>query len=118
MPKARPTRHDPLAVSGAGAAAQRELEAQLHTREKRAARARKQKRPKATYDLPLAMIEAVNATAEQEDVARSDIVAWALAEFLDRYQAGEVDLSESKRPARGLRFALKLELPGEWGSSE
>ena len=77
-------------------------------------KARKAGRPKATYDLPLALIEKIQEIASREDVSQSDIVAWALVEFLERYEAGEVVLQEHKTSARSLRFACKLDLPERW----
>jgi len=106
-------RQDPFVASGAQDI-DRELEAQLSARERRKAKARKAERPKATYDLALALINEVREVASQEDVSQSDIVAWALIEFLERYTAGEVDLGEHKKAARSLRFAFKLEFPEKW----
>jgi len=106
-------RQDPMKISGAQDI-DAELEAQLQVRERRKARARKAKRPKATYDLTVALIEAVQDVAKREDVAQSDIVAWALADFLDRYRAGQINLSGQKKDARSLRVAHKLEIPAKW----
>lgn len=106
-------RQNPFADSGTHDI-DRELEAQLDARERRKAKVRKAGRPKATYDLPLALIEKVQEIASREDVSQSDIVAWALVEFLERYEAGEVVLQEHKTSARSLRFACKLELPERW----
>jgi len=117
MPKPKSERVEPFAVAGVGDVLP-ELQAQVKTRERRLARWKKERRPKATYDLPLAMMEAVKAAADREQVAQSDIVAYALAEWLDKYAAGEVDLSEHKRPSRNLRYSLSLELPGEWEQSK
>jgi len=108
-----PIRQDPLTASGAQDI-DRELAAQLETRERRKAKVRKARRPKATYDLSLALIEKVQEIAASEDVSRSDIVAWALIAFFDRYEAGEVDLRPHKSMARSLRFACKLLLPERW----
>ena len=106
-------RQDPCTGSGAQDI-DRELEAQLGAHERRKAKARKAKRPKATYDLSLALIEKVQEVASREDVAQSDIVAWALAAFFERYEAGEAQLEEHKSAARSLRFACKLDLPERW----
>lgn len=106
-------RRDPLASGGVEEIAP-ELRAQLESRERRRARARKARRPKATYDLTMKIIDEVKEVASQEDVAQSDIVAWALIEFLERYKRGEVSLEAHKNAARSLRFACKLELPERW----
>jgi len=116
MPKPKPERVEPFAVAGVGDLAP-ELRDQLQARDRRRAASAKAKRPKATYDIPLAMIEAVQKAAGREGVSQSDIVAYALAEWLDKYAAGEVDLSDAKIPCRGLRFSLSLELPGKWRRS-
>ena len=72
----------------------------------------KPKRSKATYDLPRAIVKAVNEIAKAEGVARSDAVAWALAELVAQYRAGEVDWTECREPAvRNPRAAWKLVLP-------
>lgn len=109
-------RQDPFTQSGAGDLAP-ELRDQLAARERQRAKAAKARRPKATYDLPPAMIKAIQATAGREGVSQSDIVAHALAEWLDRYEAGGVDLAGIKRPSRSLRYSLTLELAGKWRRS-
>ncbi|NLG48932.1 MAG: hypothetical protein GX552_02330 [Chloroflexi bacterium] len=106
-------RQDAFDVSGAQGI-DTELEAQLRTREERKARAKKAQRPKATYDLTLTLLDAVERVAKDEDISKSDVVAWALCEFLDKYEAGQVDLEPLKVSARSLRFACKLELPAKW----
>jgi len=74
----------------------------------------KLRRSKATYDLPKRVIMAVDKIASAEGIARSDVVAWAIADLLRRYRAGEVDWSECKGPSRSPRTEWKLELPEEW----
>jgi hypothetical protein len=110
-------RIDPQAVSGVPPADDY-LQEQLQARERRKAAAEKQARraarPKATYDLPLKLIEAIQAIAREEDVAVSDIAAWALAEFATRYQGHDIDLREHKDVARSLRNRYKLRLPRKW----
>jgi len=112
-----PVRQDAFESSGAGDVLP-EVQAQYEAGKRRKAdaekKARKLARPKQTYDLPLAMIEAVKELADQEDVPQSDIAALALADFLSRYQQGKVDLSRYKVPARSLKFAFHLQLPGNW----
>ena len=110
MAKPKPERLDPLAMSGAGDAAQRELRAQLQAHKRRTTK----KRPRASYDLPAAMIAAVQDVAGREGVAQSDVVAYALADWLARYEAGEIDLAEHKSPSRSPRYELSLDLPGDW----
>lgn len=111
--KLPPVRRDPFASSGTEDL-DPELQAQLTVRERRKAAQRKAERPKATYDLPLALLDAVESAAAEEDISKSDIVAWALVEFLERRARGEVDLEPHKRPARSLRVECKLELPEKW----
>lgn len=113
----RPERIDPQAVAGVPSADDF-LQGQLQTRERRKAEAereaRKAARPKATYDLPLKLIDAIQAIAGEEEVAVSDVAAWALADFVTRYQGHDVDLREHKEYARSLRFRYKLRPPSEW----
>lgn len=106
----KPERKDPFAVSGVEGAARRELQAQLQAHKRRTSK----RRPRASYDLPAAMITAVQDVAGREQVAQSDIVAYALAEWLARYQAGQVDLTDSKHTSRSPRYPWTLDLPGEW----
>ena len=106
-------RQDAFEVSGAQDI-DTELEAQLRTREERKARSKKARRPKATYDLTLTLLDAIDRIAEAEDISKSDAVAWALCKFLDQYEAGQVDLEPFKISARSLRFACKLKLPARW----
>ena len=108
-----PVRRDPFSSGGTGDI-DPELQAQLESRERRRAQARKAKRPKGTYDLPLKMLEALNNVAEDESVPRSDLVALALSDFFERYYRGDVSLDQLKTPTRSLRFDYKLQLPSKW----
>ena len=56
------------------------------------------KRHKATFDLPKKLIEAVKEISLAEKVTRSDLAAWALAEFVRAYRRGDVDLTEHRQP--------------------
>lgn len=56
------------------------------------------KRHKATFDLPKKLIEAIKEIAQMERVSRSDVAAWALAEFVRAYRRGEVDWTEHREP--------------------
>lgn len=107
-----PVRQDPLAGAPAPIAA--EVQAQIDARKRRRGEERKQRRPKGTYDLPLPLIEAVEEVATAESIARSDVVALALARFLADYRAGALDLADLKRPARSLRYDWKIALPTEF----
>jgi metal-responsive CopG/Arc/MetJ family transcriptional regulator len=62
----------------------------------------------------MSLINAVEDIAKRESVARSDVVAWALVEFVERYRASQVDWAKHKRPTKSLRVDWKLELPGDW----
>ncbi len=112
MSKAPPVRQDPLAGAPAPIAA--EVQAQIDARKQRRGEERKQRRPKGTYDLPLALLEAVEKLAAAESIARSDVVALALARLLTDYRAGAIDLANLKRPARSLRYDWKVILPPEF----
>ena len=76
----------------------------------------KPERSKATYDLPKAIIEDVNEIAAAEEVARSDVVAWAIWELVQRHKAGEVDWTgHRERADRNPRATWKLVIPGNGG---
>ncbi len=120
-PVSRPPikRRDPLSPEVSGVPdAEDYLQEQLEARERRKAeterRARKEARPKATYDLPLSLIEAIQTIADEEQVSRSDVAAWALADFVTRYRGRDIDLREHKERARSLRCLYKLVIPGKW----
>ena len=66
------------------------------------------------YDLTVKLKEKVREVAKAEDVSQSDIVAWALCEWLDKYEKDGVDLDPYKTNARSLRFGSKLVLPSRW----
>ena len=57
------------------------------------------RRYKATFDLPKLLIEAIREIAETERVSRSDLAAWALAEFVRSYRKGKIDWSGCRKPA-------------------
>jgi len=95
-----------------------EVQEQVRTRRGRRSEESRRRRPKATYDLPLSMIEAIERVADKESIPRSDVVAWAVAIVLNGYDAGQVDWTPHKRPAKSLRWTHKLELPGRWGQGE
>lgn len=115
MPKPPVKRRDPFSPEVSGVRpAEDELKAQLEIRERRQAKNRRAKRPKQTYDLPLSLIEAVQAIADEEGVSQSDIAAWALADFVEQYRANQIDLREHMMPAKSLRFTWKLVLPAKW----
>lgn len=109
-PPVRAQRQDLQTASGVPAVDE-EVRAQVEHRARREARRRREKRPRMTYDLPLVLIERVRGLAEEEEIAQSDLVAWAVISFLVAYEAGEVDLEAHKVHARSLRFRYRLELP-------
>lgn len=110
-------KQDPFDMAGVGDI-DPELGEQLKDHRQRKAeaerRARRIARPKATFDLSTAMIERVKEVAKTEDVSQSDIAALALARFFAEYERGAVDLESMKMPARSLKFAFRLDLPGNW----
>lgn len=66
---------------------------------------------KATYALPLARQALVREMAEAEDVSQTDIVEAAIVALYNAWQAGKVDFSERKSPAKSLRVSWHLEIP-------
>lgn len=112
MSKAPPIRQDPLAGAPAPIAA--EVQAQIDARLHRRSEERKQRRPKATYDLPLPIQAGIEEIVAAESISRSDVVALALVRLLADYRAGRVDLTPQKARARSLRYAWKIQLPPEF----
>lgn len=91
-----------------------ELQAQAKARRGRRNEEARRRRPKMTYDLPAGMIEGIERVAKAESIPQSDVVAWAVAELLQRYDAGQVDWGQDKRTARSLRWSWRLVLPEPW----
>jgi hypothetical protein len=112
MSKAPPVRQDPLAGAPAPIAA--EVQAQIDARKHRRGEERRQRRPKATYDLSLPIQEAIEEISAAESIARSDVVALAMVRLVADYRAGALDLSAQKERARSLRYDWKLILPPEF----
>lgn len=112
MSKPPPIRQDP--TLGAPAPIAAEVQAQIDARQQRRREEHRRQRPKATYDLPLAIQAGIEQVVERESIARSDVVALALVRFLADYRAGEIEMSEHKVPARSLRYRYKVELPPEF----
>ena len=95
------------ADAAAQAAAQAEADA--------AALAKRLARPKATYDLPLRLIAAVQDIADKESAPCSDLVRWALADFVMRYREGKIKLTDFRRPnLKSLKYNFKIDPPGKW----
>ena len=69
-----------------------EVEAQLQARKKRRTAERKKARPKATYDLPPKLLDAIDDISNEESIAKSDIVTLAIIRFLDDYKEGVVEI--------------------------
>lgn len=107
-----PVRQDPL--EGAPAPIAPEVQAQIDARQRRRAEERKKQRPKATYDLPLPILDGIEEIVAAESISRSDVVALALVRLLADYRAGRVDLESLKTPARSLRYRNKVQLPREF----
>jgi len=120
-----PTRRQPLApdVTGATDIAP-ELQSQLATLKERQVQAKaearkakdrarnaKRKGKRASFDLPEELIKALQYVGRLEDVVQSDLVALALADWLEDYKAGRVKLDPMKRPARSLHVTYGLDIP-------
>jgi hypothetical protein len=90
-----------------------EIEEQQAKRKKRRSEENRQKRPKATYDLPLSLIEAIKQISKTESVPRSDLAVLALVRFIESYKAGEIKLEPLKIPNDSLMFEWKLDLPDD-----
>jgi hypothetical protein len=129
-------RIDPQAVSGVppadkllqqqmATAAERKARAaaeaaERRKRERSAKRSEKRKGRRGSFDLPGEIVKALQFVSAAEDVPQSGLVALALADWLEDYRAGLVNLEPLKRPTRSLRTLYTLELPEfdlppEWG---
>lgn len=111
MSKPPPIRQDP--TLGAPAPIAAEVQAQIDARTRRRGEERRRQRPKATYDLPAAILDGIEEVVSAESIARSDVVALALVRFLSDYRAG-LDITAMKKPARSLRYTYKVALPTEF----
>lgn len=107
-------RQDLGLASGIGSRADPEVLAQLETRERRRAKAKRGARPKGTFDLPQSVLDELRRVAKEEDVAVSDLVALAIIDLLDDYHAGQLDLETLKVRAHSMRVGWRLQLPPEW----
>ena len=119
-------RRDPLSSEVSGVPdAEAYLQEQLEARERRKAeaeqrkaqaarQARREVRPKATFDLPLEIQDALKRVAEEESVCASDLAALAILRLVLDYKAGQVNLKPYRRPARSLKFAYHLDLSAEY----
>lgn len=84
---------------------------QLNEREKRRRAEQREKRPRATYDIPRPIIDQIIEISEEENIPRSDIVVWALIEFIKKYESGEINFEPHKVFSNSLRFQWALDLP-------
>lgn len=88
--------------------------AQRLAEQTKAAAKRRRTRSRQAYDLPPRVIEAVKAEAAQWEIAQSDLVAWALIDWLERNAECPVDLGAERVHARSLRIKYHLDLPEGW----
>lgn len=66
-------------------------------------------RGKMAYDMPKDVIQAIRDIAGEEDVSQSNLVAYILADWVNAYDAGEVEIDQSeKESARHPRWLWKL----------
>lgn len=69
------------------------------------------RRPKMTYDLPPSIITRIREVAEAENTSQSDIVAYALSQFLNAYDEGHINLDPYKRRTASLKWEWALNIP-------
>ncbi len=86
-------------------------ERQKKLREQNKIASRKEQR--VTYDLPPALRQRVKELSESERVPASQVVTLALMQFLEKYDAGKVDLGTYKQPSRSPRYDWNLVLSDE-----
>lgn len=67
---------------------------------------------KMAYDMPSDVIEAIREIANEESVSQSNLVAVILANWINAYRTGDVQINEAQRiPARHLRWLWRIEIP-------
>jgi hypothetical protein len=73
---------------------------------------RDEQRKTMAYDIPEEIIQAVRDLSGELDISQSQIVAYALVEWLNRYQSGETELPPKSawQPTRG-QYLWKIEIP-------
>ncbi len=97
---------------------QKTAEAQLPRRErekkaKERAKIQARRSQRATYDLPPLLRERMMDLSEELRLPASQLVTLALARFLKDYSAGQVDLSQYKKPSRSPRYDWNLVFPDD-----
>lgn len=80
-------------------------------RERTKIQARRERR--VTYDLPPLLRQRIEELAKKERIPASQVVALALARFLQDLAAGRVEISPYKQPSRSPRYDWNLVLPDE-----
>ena len=80
-------------------------------RERTKIQARRERR--VTYDLPPLLRQRIEELAKKERIPASQVVALALARFLQDLTNGRVEISPYKQPSRSPRYDWNLVLPEE-----
>lgn len=78
---------------------------------KERAKMRSRKDNRVTYDLPPEIKKQMANLAENMGVAASQLATFALIQFLQDYQNGEIDLSKYRVPSKSPRYEWKLVFP-------
>lgn len=107
---------DPAVADLLAGMEEKQAEARLPKREREKiarerAKMRARKDHRVTYDLPPDLKKQISELAEKMGVAASQIVTYALIQFLQSYQQDEIDLSKYRVPSRSPRYEWKLVFP-------
>ena len=66
---------------------------------------------RATYDLPPSLRQIIKNLAEEEKLPASQLVTLALANFVQDYRSGKIDIGPYKQPSRSPRYDWNLIFP-------
>jgi len=107
---------DPAVADLLAGMEEKQAEARLPKREREKiarerAKMRARKDHRVTYDLPPELKKQIGDLAEQLGVAASQIATYALIQFLQSYQNGDVDFTKFRVPSRSPRYEWKLVFP-------
>lgn len=73
---------------------------------------------KATYNLPLALIEQVSTWADRLDCPKNDLAQAALVMLCNALEQQPDMLDDFKIPSKLLRYDWRLEIPDEFGCGD
>lgn len=109
---------DPAVADLLSGMEKRQAEAQMPRRQREKvarerAKIQARRSQRATYDLPPLVRQMIKEIAEKEGVPASQVVTYALLNFLQSYQKQEIQLGLLKKPSRSPRYDWNLIFPDE-----